>query len=185
MADLVPVVPPTPPADSSGVPSIYTDPNLTTPQRRALIAKENALRNLRVADRVATQRYTGPAYPFGPSVHGTLGPKDDFSVVVTSMINILTTPRGSVPYDLSIGSDVPLLIFEPLDDITLNLIRYFTRKDLSEQEPRAAIRQVFAQIDPVDPNRVLIDVGFSLVGEPDGSVYGIPVVFVRDGVGGI
>ena len=179
------VVPPTQPPDITGISPILTNEGLTIPQRRAQLAKENEFKNLRVSARIATQRYTGPAYPFGPSVNGTLGPKDDFSVVVTSMINILTTPRGSVVYDPEIGSDVPLLIFEVLDEITLNLIRYYTRKDLTEQEPRMTVRQVFAQVDPADPNRVHVNVGFSLVGDPDGSIYGIPVVFTQETVGGI
>lgn len=181
----VPVSPPTPNPDITGVAAVYTDPDLTPPQRRALIAKANSLSNLRVTARIASQRYTGPGFPFGPSINGTLGPKDDLSVVMTSYINILSTPRGSVVYDLSIGSDVPMLVFEPLDDITLNLIRYYTRKDLSEQEPRAAVRQVFARVDPVDPNRVLVNVGTSLVGDPDGTIFGVPIVLAREAVGGI
>lgn len=128
-------------------------------------------------------RYAGPAYPFGATVDSVLGPKDDVSVIVTSISNILTTHQGSVPYDPRLGSQVPLLVFEILDDITLSLIRYFTFKDLSEQEPRIVVRTVFARRE--GDHKVVAEVGWSLVGDPEGRVFGTPVKLTREAVGGI
>lgn len=151
-------------------------PTLTRPQQRAL-----ARRTLRRQQRL--QRYIGPAYPFGATVGAVLGQKDDVRVVITSMVNILTTPKGSVPYDPLMGSVVPLLVFEILDEITLSLIRYFTYKDLTEQEPRAVIRQVYARQE--GDNRVVCEVGWSLVGDPEGNLFGTPVTVTREAIGAL
>jgi len=137
----------------------------------------------RAAAGLTYQRFTGPAYPFGATVGSVLGGKDDVSVIVTSIANILTTPQGSVPYDPRMGSQVSYLLFEILDDITLSLIRYFTFKDLTEQEPRIAVRTVFARRE--GENTVIVEVGWSIVGDPNGRVYGTPVKLTREAVGGI
>ena len=74
-------------------------------------------------------RYTGPAYPFGPDVGGTLGPKGDLAVIFTSIVNIITTIKGSIPHNPGLGSIVPLLLFDLLDEITLQLIRLRLGRD--------------------------------------------------------
>lgn len=129
------------------------------------------------------QRYVAPAYPFGATVGSVFGGKSDENVVVTSIINILTTPKGTVPYDPLMGSEVPFLVFEILDEITVSLIRYFTFKDLTEQEPRIVVRNVVAE--RVGEHTVVVQVGYSLVGDPEGQVFGTPVVFNQETVGGI
>jgi len=155
--------------------------DLTPPQRRELARRLDQL----PGDSGFVGRFTGPAYPFGATAGSVLGPKDDISVVVTSIVNIVTTPKGSVPYDPFMGSEVPLLIFELLNGNTLALIRYFTRKDIEEQDERVAVRAVTAEIDPQDEHRIFVKVGFSIVGDPEGRVFGVPVVFNRENIGGI
>jgi phage baseplate assembly protein W len=127
----------------------------------------------------ANQRYAGPAFPFGPDGASTFGPKDDKHVIYTSMVNILTTPKGSVCYNLNLGSQVPYLVFEPNDEITRSLVRYFTNKDLSEQEPRIVIRNLFTE--QPDDLSIVVTVGFSIVGDPTAQVYNAPVPFVNGG----
>lgn len=130
---------------------------------------------------MARQRYTGPAYPFGGTIGTILGGKPDVNVVVTSITNILTTPKGSVPYDPHMGSIIPLLIFEILDDITMSLIGYYTYKDLTEQEPRIAVQSVTPAQE--GEHRVTVQVGFSIVGDPDERVYCTGVRYNREMIG--
>lgn len=124
-------------------------------------------------------RFTGPAYPFGPSADGTLGPKDDVSVVVASMANILTTAKFTTRYNTDIGSVIPDLLFDVNDEITLSLIRHFVAKDLGEQEPRIRVSGVYTEV-PTDGNTVIVSISFSLVGDPTAQVYSAPVVFPRE-----
>jgi phage baseplate assembly protein W len=123
----------------------------------------------------AAMRYTGPAYPFGADAHGVFGPKSDLAVVITSIANILSTPKGTVPHNPALGSWVPLLLFELNDEVTRSLIRHYTIKDLSEQEPRIVVRGVFTR-SPTE-HAVVVTVGFSLVGDPTGRVFNAPVQF--------
>jgi phage baseplate assembly protein W len=126
------------------------------------------------------ERFTGPAYPFGPDADGTFGPKPDVNVIYSSIANILTTPKESVPYNPALGSWVPLLLFDPADEINAQLIRYYTGKDLTDQEDRIIVTQMLTELDP-DNHDVHVQVGFQLVGDPTGRVYSAPVVFPREG----
>lgn len=157
-------------------PSPLFTSGLTVPQQRAAwrTAQGNVGRTGRFG---VTQRYAAPAYPFGATVGSVFGAKSDENVVVTSIVNILTTPKGSVPYDPRIGSVVPYLIFEILDEVTVALVRYYTYKDLTEQEPRIVVRDVSAQRE--GDHLIVVQVGFSLVGDPEGQVFGTPVVFAQ------
>lgn len=127
--------------------------------------------------RLILGRYTGPALMFGSEPESVFGPKPDRNVVLTSIYNILTTAAGSVPYNPRIGSVVPGLLFEPLDDITLHLIRYYAGKELSEQEPRIRVRTVLTS--RTGDNKVSVSVSFQLVGDPIGEVFGANLDFSR------
>jgi len=144
---------------------------------------ERARRQREERVRTAGRRYQAPAYPFGATVDSSLGPKPDVAVIVTSIVNIITTIKGSVPYDPNLGSQVPLLLFEPLDDITLSLIRYFTSKDISEQESRIAVRGVSARRE--GGHDVVVQVGFSIIGDPTARTFGVPVRLSSEAIGGI
>lgn len=132
----------------------------------------------RLKDRPKLGRFTGPAYPLKYTVGGVLGPKSDVEVIFTSMVNILTTPKGTIPYDPKFGSEVPDLVFEPNDEITRSLIRYYTRKDLEEQDPRVNVIAVRTDVDDVnEPYTVHITVTWAIVGDPTGRVFSGPVSF--------
>lgn len=122
-------------------------------------------------------RFTGPAYQFGPSWALTLGPKSDVEVIFTSVVNILTTPIGTMPYDPFLGSEVPNLVFEPNDTITRALIRYFVERDLGRQEPRAKVLFVRTVVPADEPHTVVVTVAFSIVGDPEGRVFNAPLEF--------
>lgn len=128
--------------------------------------------------RVIVGRYTGAAFPLGPDESTTLGPKSDLMVVFTSIANILSTPKGSVVYAPELGSIVPHLMFEPLDEVTLGLIRYYTFKDLSDQEPRAVVHTVYTVRN--GDFGVRVSPSFSLVGDPRGEVHNAPLTFRRE-----
>lgn len=122
-------------------------------------------------------RFTGPAYPFGPSWALTLGPKTDLEVIFTSIANIITTILGTIPYAPLRGSEDPNLVFEPNDAITQGLIRYFTKRDLSRQEPRAKILTVRTMVPEDDPHKIVVTVAFQIVGDPDGRIFSAPVEY--------
>lgn len=132
----------------------------------------------RLKDRPKLGRFTGPAYPLKYTVGGSLGPKTDVEVIFTSMVNIITTSKGTIPYDPGFGSDIPDLVFEPNDEITRSLIRYYARKDLEEQDPRVNVIAVRTDVDDVSaPYTVNITITWAIVGDPTGRVFSGPVSF--------
>ncbi len=154
----------------------YTALNALTPAQYAFLARrqlgaDGALPQTRVG------RFTGPAYPFGPSWALTLGPKTDLEVIFTSICNIITTVLGTLPYAPLRGSEVPNLVFEPNDPVTQGLIRYFVRRELGRQEPRAKILAVRTVVPANDPYRITVTAAFQIVGDPDGRVFSAPVEY--------
>jgi hypothetical protein len=127
-----------------------------------------------------TERFTGPAYPFGPDPDGTFGPKPDLQVIYSSICNILTTPKKTYPPIPNLDSFVPYLLFDIDDEISAQLIRYYTGKDLTDQEDRIVVTQMLTEADP-DHNTIRVQVGFQIVGDPTGRVYSAPVIFPREG----
>lgn len=125
-------------------------------------------------------RYTGPAFPLGSTPQLVFGPKDDVLVIATSIVNILSTPKESIPYDPSIGSQVPYFLFEVLDEITVMTIRQFAAKEIAEQEPRAVVTGVSTDV-PFDGDAlaVIISIGFQIVGDPFGRTFNVPVDLPR------
>jgi len=131
----------------------------------------------RLVTRRKLGRFTGPAYPIKTTMGGALGPATDVEILFTSMVNILTTRKGTIPYDPKFGSVVPDLVFEPNDEVTHALIRYFTKKDL-EQDPRINIIAVHTNVDEkAEPYRVNIGVSWTIVGDPTGQVLSGPISF--------
>jgi len=125
--------------------------------------------------------HRGAGYPFGATPQSVLGPvQDDVAIIATSLVNILSTPKRSIPYDPDIGSELPYLLFEPLDDITIQQIGYYARQDLADQEPRAEVVAVNVDWDPdVNPYAVYVSVGFSVYGDPERRVYNAAADFPK------
>jgi len=127
-------------------------------------------------------RYIGPGYSFGATPLSVFGYKGEVSTVVTSIINILTTPKGTVPHDPDMGSIVPLLVFDPLDVITMSLIRHYSKKDVEEQEPRVNVLRVLTDAPIEEPNAIYISLGFQIVGDPYSATYNVPVDIPRESI---
>lgn len=123
-------------------------------------------------------RYSGPAYPFGTTVDRELGPKDDPYVILTSICNIITTPKKSYAPNPNLGSRIPYLLFDINDEVTQGLVKYYTMKDVGEQEPRAIVNNVEIDLG-LDGHTIIILVSFSVIGDPLGTVHSAPVQFPR------
>jgi len=83
--------------------------------------------------------WPGPAFPFGKDTNGALTPQDDVHVLHTSIVNILTTRKGSWEIDPTAGSMVPFLVFALNDYATMQLLRYYAMTEVAEQESRIEV----------------------------------------------
>ena len=160
-----------------GAPTAEDDPlnKLTPVQWDFHLARQDGVAGS--VPRAIIGRFTGPAYPFGPSWALTLGPKTDLEVIFTNVVNIITIPIGSLPFAPFDGSEVPNLVFEPNDAITQGLIRYFIRRELRAQEPRAVVLSVRTIVPENEPHTIVVTISFQIVGDPEGRVFSAPVEF--------
>jgi len=66
----------------------------------------------------------------------------NFNVIINSWKNILLTPRRNYPYDPEYGSDLYKMVFEPLDEITVQKIEDEVYISLQRYDNRAFIENI-------------------------------------------
>lgn len=72
----------------------------------------------------------------------------DIDVIINSWNNILTTPRRTFLFDPNYGSDLHKIIFEPLDDNTIERIKIEVEQQLMLYDNRATIEDMEVLIKP-------------------------------------
>ncbi len=120
---------------------------------------------------------SGPAFPFKSSIYGVLGNKTRRESLQTSIYLILTTPKGSIPYNQDLGSHVPLLVFEPLNDAVINLIHYYVVEDLEAQDPRVKVISIMVAIP--ESHNLLVQIGYRDRDDPSEVPQQTSIPFVR------
>jgi len=125
-----------------------------------------------------TMQLAGPAFPFKNSVKGVLGDKTRRESIKTSIQIILSTPKNTVVYNPELGSYIPLLIFDPLDDATMNLILYYAIHDLEDQEPRIKVTSVSIAREDGE-HKVTIWIGYQDRNDVNEKQEQAPIDFVR------
>jgi phage baseplate assembly protein W len=66
----------------------------------------------------------------------------NLNVIINSWNNILLTPRRSYPYDPEYGSDLYKMVFDPLDEITIQKIEDEVYNSLQTYDNRAFIESI-------------------------------------------
>jgi|GEM_PF-1853913 len=120
--------------------------------------------------------WTGPAFPFRHGVAGVLGPKSDDDVLATAIQITLKTRKGSWKPDPSFGSFVWDLLFEPLDPITEQLVKYYTVKDITDQIPYVEVTSVSVASFP-DDHLVEVKIAYKRQSDATDSIKQTAVVF--------
>lgn len=67
---------------------------------------------------------------------------NNLNVIINSWNNILLTPRRSYPYDPEYGSDLYKIVFDPLDEITIQKIEDEVYNSLQTYDNRAFIESI-------------------------------------------
>lgn len=66
----------------------------------------------------------------------------ELDVIITSWNNILITPRRSFIHDPEFGSDLPLMVFEPTDEETVERIKTEVVDRIRQYDDRATINGI-------------------------------------------
>ena len=73
---------------------------------------------------------------------------------------ILSTRFGERPMRPEFGCNLFSLVFAPNDAATAGLARRYVMESLARWEPRIEVTEVITRVDPADPARLLIDIGY-------------------------
>lgn len=75
---------------------------------------------------------------------------------------ILLTRKGERPMRPEFGSELHLLTFQPNDAATGGMAERYVEESLARWEPRIKVRDVTAKPDPVNPERLMINIRYSI-----------------------
>jgi len=116
----------------------------------------------RDADDPATSLWRGPAVPFYAQPRGYFRAKGTRAVLVASILHILNTRIGSRVRQPTFGSRLPELVFEPNDDLMIELARSYVEDALAKWEPRITVEDVQVYRDATRGEVVHIRVIFTV-----------------------
>jgi len=85
--------------------------------------------------------------------------------VIRAMKNLILTNLGERPFQSDIGSRIRHLLFEPMDDVTIDLIKEAIKTTVTQHEPRVIL--IMSQVVPnEDNNHYDITITFALKNAP-------------------
>ncbi|MEM9189367.1 MAG: GPW/gp25 family protein [Myxococcota bacterium] len=102
----------------------------------------------------------GVRFPFRPDVTGGFSLVGGDEGVAQSIELILATALGERQMRFTFGSDLPNMIFEPVNGATLARIEDAARAAVVEQEPRVRLEAVSAEADPNVESKVVLTLEF-------------------------
>jgi hypothetical protein len=100
------------------------------------------------------------------------------TAVTRSIRNLLNTQQGERLYQPDIGSNVRKLLFEPIDDVTSDILTSTIRDTLTAYEPRAKVLNVEVVPDE-ERNRYVVTVVYMLINKSDPISVNITLQRVR------
>ncbi|AFL47737.1 baseplate wedge subunit [Acinetobacter phage ZZ1] len=86
--------------------------------------------------------------------------------VKNSLVGIITTPKGSKPFDPEFGCDIGDSLFENMTPLTANTIEKSITSAIRRYEPRVVRLSVDVQAQ-YDANAIIVTVLFSILDNPD------------------
>jgi len=104
----------------------------------------------------------GWAFPILPDAGGALRYVDGDANVAQSLRLLLATAAGERVMRPGFGTDAPGLVFAPGSEANLRLLEERIREAVRDYEPRVVLDDVTATADPVEPERVTVEVTWTV-----------------------
>jgi uncharacterized protein len=105
---------------------------------------------------------TGWAFPVGVDARGRIALVRRERDVEEAMMMILLTPVGQRVMRPDFGCRIHELVFASNDASTEGLAVYYVEEALTRWEPRITLREVTADADPSNPERLLIHIEYEI-----------------------
>ncbi len=103
---------------------------------------------------------TGWAFPVAVDDAGRIGQASLEASIKQSIRLIIGTAKGDRIMHPAFGCGMHDLVFSPLDTTTAALVSYEVREALIEWEPRIQLLDIQVTPDPVEANKLLIDLKY-------------------------
>lgn len=98
-------------------------------------------------------------------ISGELATVKNERAVVRAMKNLILTNRGERFFNSSLGCGIKKLLFEPMDDITTDLIRSAIQTTIEQNEPRVQLILIDVQAQE-DQDAYYVSITFAMVNAP-------------------
>ena len=95
-------------------------------------------------------------------VTGDLSKKYDENAVKQSIKNLVMTRNYERPFNSSIGSQIYNILFEPISNITPNLVKQMIVNTINTFEPRAKLIDISVLLTP-DSNSLYVTIVFAII----------------------
>lgn len=95
-------------------------------------------------------------------VTGNLSKKYDENAVKQSIKNLVMTRNYERPFNSSIGSQIYNVLFEPISNITPNLVKQIIQNTINTFEPRAKLIDISVLLTP-DSNSLYVTIVFAII----------------------
>jgi len=125
----------------------------------------------------------GWAYPVGVDTHGRIALARHERDIEEAIRMILLTPKGQRVMRPEFGCQIHDLIFAPNDVTTAGLAAYYVEDALAMWEPRIKVLEVDATPDPLEPNRLLIEIRYLIKSTYDARTLVFPFYRIPGGEG--
>ncbi len=109
---------------------------------------------------VASDKLSRDIFPIIDS-HGDFKELTGKDAIITAIRNLLMTPLGRYPFDPNYGSLLYKQVFEPMDEITYENIRYEVKDRIEQYEDRVTVEKVVIQYSP-DKKTAYVNVEFKI-----------------------
>lgn len=113
----------------------------------------------------SVSRWKGITAPFSRGTKGAFEPKGTRDVIWSSIVNILLTPIGTRIMLPEFGSMVPSMVFEPNDDLLMQMCRAYVFDAINRWEPRVQISRADVFRDQFDDHRLHLSLTYEIVNE--------------------
>lgn len=95
-----------------------------------------------------------------------ISPSVGARAVKNSLLGIITTPKGSRPFDPEFGCDIGEALFENMTPLTANTVEKSITSAIRTYEPRIVRLNVSVDAQ-YDTNSIIVTVMFSILDNPD------------------
>lgn len=87
----------------------------------------------------------------------------EVAAIKNSLMNIIMTPRGSLPGKPRFGCDLYYIIFQPLDPLTESMAKNYIRESVREYEDRVSVIDIELTREEAF-NKLIINITFKYIG---------------------